>query len=923
MHANPELGFLGRNSERRQLDALLTKVREGQSAVLVLHGEAGIGKTALLRYAARQASGFRVAKIAGVEAEMELPFASTHQLCAPMLARLDALTGPQRDALCVALGLSSGHAPDRFLVGLAVLSLLSAVAAERPLLCLVDDAQWLDAASSQVLGFVARRLQAESVAIAFAIRELDARSEFEGLPELLLGGLEEEDARTLLARAVPGPLDDRVRDRIVAESRGNPLALLELPRTMSAAERAGGFVLPGARDVPRHIEDQYLRRVGDLPRATQRLMLLAAADPLGDARLVGRAAQRLGIEASALTPAERAELLEIGVRVRFRHPLVRSAVYRAASPEERRAVHLALAEVTDAQIDPDRRAWHLAAAAAGPDEDVASELERSAGRARARGGLAAAAAFLTRSVSLTRDPARQVDRGLAAAQASLHAGAFDAALGLLATAETGTLDQLERARVDLLRGQIAAASGADREAAAQLLAAAKRLEPLDVSLARETYLDAWGAALFAGELAGSVDLLDVSRAARSAPRPVDAPHPVDLLLDGLAVLMTEGRGVAAATLKLAVSAFRGEEISVEKGLQWSVLASCASVELWDFESWDAVITRQMELARDAGALAPLSIALNGEGIVVAWSGDFPAAAGVVAEADAVTEATGTRIAPYGGMLLAALRGREAEACALIDAAIRDATTSGEGLAVQYARWATAVLYNGLGDYEQALSAARQASDDAPDLFLSVWALPELVEAAIRSGHPRLAAGACERLADSANVSGTDWGLGIAARSRALLDEAEAADSYYREAIARLTRTRLRTELARAHLLYGEWLRRENRRGDARTQLRTAHDLFTSIGMEAFAERARRELLATGEKLRKRSVESRDDLTAQERQIAQLARDGLSNPEIGARLFLSPRTVEWHLHHVFTKLGIRSRQQLGRALPASDSEAVPR
>ena len=644
-------------------------------------------------------------------------------------------------------------------------------------------------------------------------------------------------------------------------------------------------------------------------------MLLAAADPLGDATLVWRAAQRLGIEASALTPAERAELLEIGVRVRFRHPLVRSAVYRAASPEERRAVHLVLADVTDAQVDPDRRAWHLAAAAAGPDEDVASELERSAGRARARGGLAAAAAFLGRSVSLTRDPARQVDRGLAAAQASLHAGAFDAALGLLATAETGTLDELERARVDLLRGQIAAASGADREAAAQLLTAAKRLEPLDVSLARETYLDAWGAALFAGELAGSVDLLDVSRAARSAPRSAHAPHPADLLLDGLATLMTDGRAAAAATLKLAVSAFRGEGISVEKGLQWSVLASCASVELWDFESWDAVITRQMELARDAGALAPLSIALNGEGIVVAWSGDFPAAAGVVAEADAVTEATGTRIAPYGGMLLAALRGRQVEGCALIDAAIKDATAGGEGLAVQYARWATAVLHNGLSRYEQALSAARQASDDAPDLFVSVWALPELVEAAIRSGRPLLAAEACERLADSANVSSTDWGLGISARSRALLNEAEAADSYYREAIARLSRTRLRTELARAHLLYGEWLRRENRRGDARTQLHTAHDQFTSMGMDGFAERARRELLGTGEKLRKRSVESRDDLTAQERQIAQLARDGLSNPEIGARLFLSPRTVEWHLHHVFTKLGIRSRQQLARAVPS--------
>src|SRR5215207_9988714 len=918
MHATPALGFLGRTSERGQLDALLANVREGQSAVLVLHGEAGIGKTALLRYAARQASSFRVASIEGVEAEMELPFASAHQLCAPMLDRLDALPRPQRDALCVALGLASGDAPDRFMVGLAVLSLLSAVAAERPLLCLVDDAQWLDAASSEVLGSAARRLLAESVAIVFAVRDPGARREFEGLPERQLEGLGEEDARALLARALPGPLDDRVRDRIVAESRGNPLALLELPRIMNAAERAGGFVLSAAGDVPRHIEDQYLRRFSDLPDATQRLMLLAAADPLGDAPLVLQAARRLGIETSDVAPADRAKLLEIGSRVRFRHPLVRSAVYRAASPEERRTVHLALAQETDAQADPDRRAWHLAAAAAGPDEEVASELARSAGRARARGGIAAAAAFLSRSVTLTRDPGRQVDRALAAAHASLHAGAFDVALGLLATAETGTLDELERARVDLLRGQIAAASGADREAAAQLLKAAKRLEPLDVSLARETYLDAWGAALFAGGLAGSADLLDVSLAARSARRPAHAPHPADLLLDGLAVLVTEGRGAAAATLKLAVRAFRGEAISVEKGLQWSVLASCASVEVWDFESWDAVITRQMELARDAGALAPLSIALNGAGIVLAWSGDFAAAAGVVAEADAVTEATGTRIAPYGGMLLAALQGRDGAACALLDAAIRDATASGEGLAVQYARWAAAVLYNGLGSYEQALSAAQQGSEDVPDLFLSVWALPELVEAAIRTGNPRLADEACERLASSANVSGTEWGLGIASRSRALLSEGQVAESCHRDAIEHLGRTRVRAELARAHLLYGEWLRRENRRGDARAQLRAAHDQFSSMGMEAFAERARRELLATGEKLRKRTAETRDDLTAQERQIAQLARDGLSNPEIGARLFLSPRTVEWHLHHVFTKLGIRSRQQLARALSSLDS-----
>jgi DNA-binding CsgD family transcriptional regulator len=912
--------LLGRANERQALDQLLENVRGGQSAVLVVHGEAGVGKTALLHYCASQASGFRVAAIAGVESEMELPFAGLHQLCAPMLGRLDALPEPQRAALCVALGLSSGPAPDRFLVALATLSLLAEVAVERPLLCLVDDAQWLDAASGQVLGFVARRLLAESVALLFAVRDPTDERELAGLPELALGGLPDHDARTLLATVIPGRRDERVRDRLVAETRGNPLAILELPRGLTATQLPGGFGLLGAHALSGRIEESFLRRLAALPEEARLLLLVAAAEPVDDPLLVWRAAERLGIALSAASAVEAEGLLAIGERVTFLHPLVRSAVYRSASPQQRRAVHLALAEVTDAEVDADRRAWHLAAAAPGPDEQVASELERSAGRAQARGGLAAAAAFLHRSVALTRDPARRTDRALAAAQASLHAGAFDAALGLLAAAEAGPLDRLQRARVDLLRGQVASAS-AGTDAPAQLLKAAARLEPLDPSLARETYLDAWGAALFAGHLAGSANLVDVSEAARSAPPPTDPPHPSDLLLDGLALLITDGRAAAAPTLRRAVNAFRGEEISVEKGLQWGVLASCAAVELWDFESWDAVITRQMELARDAGALAPFSIALNGEGIVVTWRGDFAAAARVVVEADAVTEATGTRIAPYGGMLLAAFRGREAEARALIDATIKGAIAGGEGLAVQYAHWTTAVLYNGLGRYEPALRAARQASEDTTELFLAAWALPELIEASVRSGKTQLGAGALERLAEAIAAAGTDWGLGIEARSRALLSDGEAAEGLHREALDRLSRTRLRPELARAHLLYGEWLRRENRRVDARAQLRTAHQLFTAIGMEAFAERARGELLATGEKVRKRTVETRDELTAQERQIARLARDGLSNPEIGARLFLSPRTVEWHLHKVFAKLGIRSRRELALALPASDAELV--
>jgi DNA-binding CsgD family transcriptional regulator len=919
-HRPPVL--LGRAGERLLLDRLLETVRGGQSAVLVIRGDAGVGKTALLHYCARQAAGFRVARIAGVESEMELPYAALHQLCAPTLARLDALPEPQQRALSVAFGLSSGDTPDRFLVALAALSLLAEVGSDRPLLCLVDDAQWLDDASGEVLGFVARRLKAESLAIVFAVRQPSEARQLVGLPELPVRGLAKEDARVVLATVVPGLLDERIRDRIVAETHGNPLALLELPQGLTAAELAGGFGLPAAQALSGRIEESFLQRLEALPEDARLLLLVAAAEPVGDALLVWRAVERLGTGVSSTTAAETEGLLEIDEQVTFRHPLVRSAVYRSAPPPERRTVHLALAEVTDPEVDADRRAWHLASAAPGPDEEVAVELERSAGRAQARGGLAAAAAFLRRAVALTRDPTRRADRALAAAQAHLHAGAFDPALGLLAAAEAGSLDEFQRARVDLLRGQIAFASSVGSDAPPLLLKAARRLERLDAELARETYLDAWGAALFAGRLATAGSLLEVSRAARAAPRPMHPPRPSDLLLDGLATLITEGRAAAAPMLRRATSAFAAEEVSARENFRWGWLTTVPSNVLWDEESWHAINLRQLRLARDAGALARLPIDLTASAILAAWWGDFASAAAAIAEADAVTEATETRIAPYGAMLLAAFQGREADASTLIDAATTDAIAGGQGIGVQYARWVAAILFNGLGRYEEALAAAEQAGGDIPELFLPAWALPELIEASVRSGKSHLGAGALERLAAATAAAGTDWALGIEARSRALLSEGEAADRLYREAIDRLNRTRLRPELARAHLLHGEWLRRAGRRAEAREQLRTAHDMFAAIGMDAFAERARRELLATGETVRKRNAETRDELTPQEEQIARLARDGLSNPQIGARLFLSPRTVEWHLHKVFAKLGISSRMGLHNALPSPDAEATP-
>ena len=903
------------------LDRLVEAVQAGESRALVVVGEPGAGKTALLEYLAGRAARCQVARVAGVQSEMELAFAGLHQLCAPMLGRAGQLPVPQRDALGIAFGLAAGPPPDQFLVGLAVLSLLSEVAGEQPLICLIDDEQWLDHASAQALGFVARRLGANPVGLVFAAREPGAA--LAGLPELKVEGLREDDARTLLCSVLAGPLDDRVRDRIVAETEGNPLALLELPRGLSPAELAGGFGLPGAaQPLSERIAESFRRQLEALPAQSRRLLLVAAAEPYGDPPLVWRAAGRLGIPVAAAAPAVDAGLVKFGARVRFRHPLLRSASYRAASVAERRVVHGALAEATDAETAPERRAWHRAQAAAGPDEEVAAELERSAGRAQARGGLAAAAAFLERAVLLTAEPGRRADRALAAAQAQLQAGAFGPALDLVAAAEAGPLDELQSARADLLRGEIMFALGQGSDASSLLLKAAKRLEPLNVGLARETYLTAWIAALFAARLAGSGDLPEVSRAARALP-PAAEPRPVDLVLSGLALLVADGPAAAAPTLRQAVSVFTGAGLTVEDGLRWGWIAQGAASALWDSDAWHVMLVRQLQLARDAGALERLPLLLASLGTEVVWSGDFAAGAALAAEADAVCEATGSRSFPFTAMMLASLRGNQAEAAALIEAVLAEAAAAGQGIAVAYANWVAAILANSLGRYTDALTAARQAAQDTSALYISMWALPELIEAAARTGDVGIAGDALTRLAQFTQAGGTDFGLGVEARCRALLSDGEAAESLYRETIDRLGRTRLRPELARAHLLYGEWLRRERRHSDAREQLRTAHGMLEAMGAEAFAERARRELRASGEIARKRTVVAmNEELTAQEAQIARLARDGLSNPEIGARLFISVRTVQYHLGKVFAKLEISSRSQLDRVCPATPLRPGP-
>jgi DNA-binding CsgD family transcriptional regulator len=914
----PELLRLrGRRDERAVLDRLLGDARAGRSGVLMLRGEAGIGKTALLEHAIESASDSTLLRAVGVESEMELAFAALHQLCAPVDDFVDRLPAPQRDALDITFGVSAGPAPDRFLVALSILSLLSEAAQERPLMCVIDDAQWLDRASAQVLGFVARRLLAEPVVLLVAARE--TTDAFADLPELLVDGLEDAEASKLLASVIPGRLDDRVADQLVAEARGNPLALLELPRGLSPAQLAGGFGLLGALSLAGKIEHSFLQRLEALPESTQRLLLVAAAEPVGDPALLWRAAERLAITGSTRAPAEWGGLIEIDGRVRFRHPLVRSAVYRTASAERRRRAHRALAEATDAEIDPDRRAWHLAEATAGPDEDVAAELERAAGRAQARGGLAAAAAFLQRAAALTPERGRSARRALEAAQAKYEAGALDEALALLGTAETGDVGDFQPARVQLLRAQIVFAAQRGGDAPSLLLEAARELEAVDPDRARITYLEALEAALFAGRLARGADVVEVSEAALAAPGPCGPPRPTDLLLRGMATLSIDGHAVAAPILKAALKAFREAPVLPPEESRWRSLACRAADVVWDEESWRLLATRELQRARDAGALTATPLLLSALSFIQVLCGELSAADSLLDEIRATTAATGIPAHPYVDIWVAALRGREPELSALVEGLATDAKARGEGFALPFAGQAIAALYNGLGRYEEAFAAVREVVDVAPHSELSMpGAGDELVEAAARAGERRIAEQALERLTVTTRPSGSDWACGVEARSRALLSDGDAAERLYQEAIERLRRTRVRLQLARTHLLYGEWLRRERRRLDARVQLRTALELFTNMGTEAFAGRAERELLASGERVRKRQVETREQLTNQETQVARLAGDGLSNREIGARLIISPHTVAYHLRKVFSKLDITSRNQLGRVMAQSSA-----
>lgn len=897
------------------ISQLLAEAPTGRSGVLVIRGEAGIGKSALLQHARETAasSGIRVESSVGVESETQFAFAGLHQLCAPLLDRIGTLPDPQQNALSVALGYRSGAAPDRFLVGLAVLNLL---AEEGPMLCIVDDAQWLDQASAQVLAFVARRVAAERLVLIFAVRDPceSPGNPLVGLPEVRLAGLGEADARALLRTAVRAPLDRGVRDRIVAEARGNPLALLEFP---SGVQFAGGFELPNVMSVPRRIEDSFQRRSGSLPVATQQLMLVAASEPTGDVALLWRAAEHSGIDRDAAAPAESSGLLEIDSRVRFRHPLVRSAVYRAATAPQHRQAHHALAVATDPRVDPDRRAWHRAQAVLGTDEEAAAELERSADRALARSGFAAAAAFLKHATDLTPEPARRARRALDAANAKHCAGAPEAAMELLESVDATQLDARQRARLELLRAQMTFHLTQGGEVPGMLLGAARMLTPLDPSLARETYLQAFDAATITGSPGVDAGLPEIAQAVTAAPVPPGLPGPADLLLDGLVAAHTHGFETGVPVLRRALEAFREHVFPVETvqagdAGNWLWLATRTAIGLFEDESVIVLADRYVRFAREAGALATLPAALLVSACARVYTGELALAAELADEAAVITQVSGAKPMSFAHTYLDAWRGVDPAPTDQYDARDCEATERTRGIEDTVSMCAMAVLHNGRGNYAAARKAASQACETYEPAIR--WqALHELVESATRTGELESAVLAAEELTMRARASGTEWALGVAARSQALTCNGSEAEEHYREAVERLGNCRMGAFLARTHLVFGEWLRREGRRHEAREQLRTAHALLSGMGAEPFADRAARELRATGEHPRKRTAQPADGLTAQEVTIARLVATGATSREVGAQLFLSPRTIEAHLRNIFRKLGITSRRQL-RELP---------
>jgi DNA-binding CsgD family transcriptional regulator len=879
-----------------------------------MRGEAGIGKSTLLDDLEATARGFCVIRAAGVESEMELAYAGLQQLCTPILDRLTDLPSFQQDVLERTFGFRTGSPPKRFQVGMAVLDLVATTAQGQPLLCLIDDAQWLDRASLQAIAFVGRRLLAERIAVVAAARDTPDDGELVGLSEIHLDGLSTDDARKLYDSVVVGPIDAAVRDRIIAETRGNPLALLELPRTWTSAELIEGLGEPARTTVSSRLELAFAKRLGELPQKTQTLLALAAAEPRGDPILLWAAAERLGLSANAAEPAERAGLIEFGQHVCFRHPLVRAAAYRAAPLPMRLEVHRALGEVMDPIRDAERRVWHRACSTVTYDEGIAVELERSADRAKARGGLVGAAALLERAALLTQSGERRADRTLAAAQAKRDAGALDSALRLLSVVDSEPYTDLRSALTERLRAQIAFDQRRGAEAARLLLTAAARVVSSEPRLARDIYLEALAAAIWAPSDDSRELISKTAEAARTAPLPQQPPRTADLLLDALACMVTDGYTAAAPMMTNALAAVRDHSVGADgldalTRLVGNRAACVIATEAWDYDTGRAEAERQVKLARDSGALVQLQFALHFLACYLLLAGDIPGAAALVEEERLLAGMTRTAPVGSGGLFVDAFRGDAARAIPTIEAVVEAATKAGQGRTTALAHYVGAVLYNGLGRHADALHHAQRVVESGV-LGCQTLAMSELAEAAARQEDRDLLAQTSAWVRERATATPMPWALGIAARIEALGADGADAGALYQHSIEQLGKTPLRVELARSQLLYGEWLRRRGQTGDARAHLAAAHESLATMGVGAFAERARAELSATTGRRVRRSIDAPSvQLTSQELQIALLVQQGLSNREVGGRLFLSPRTVEWHLRNVFGKVGVTSRRQL--------------
>ncbi|MET0700347.1 MAG: AAA family ATPase [Mycobacterium sp.] len=904
--------LIGRQGEQRLLGELVDGVRHGRSGVVVVRGEPGIGKTALLGDVATRHRDFRVIRINGAETEMELAYSGVQQLCDPLMEFSSRIPSPQRTALEVALGLRSGPVPDRLLVGLAVLTLVSEAGNDHAMMCLIDDAQWVDDASLKVLAIVARRLVADRVAMIFAARDREGAQVLPGFPELRLDGLSATEARNLLNDVFPGQIDERVRETVITEAGGSPLALLELHRALTPEELAGGYGLTTASSRLARIEQTYGRQIRELPSATRLLLLIAAAEPAGRPAWLWAAADLLGVGIATAAPAEGVKLVTANGGISFRHPLIRSVVYQHASLPDRRRVHAALASAIGDDDAREHRAWHRAQAAAAPDEDVAAELEYCAARAGARGGSAAAATFLATAASLTPEARHRTQRALSAAAAKLDAGAQEAAGQLLAMALQAPPDEFADARIELLRTQLALSTTPITDAPQLLLASAQRLAHFDATSARETYLQAVMAAVHAGRLATEQgnSAAAVAEIARTAPT-AESITSVDLLLDGLIVRLTEGFTAAAPLLRRAIDLYLREEAAGTADPRWHDTTHRVSLDLFDRETYSYLAGRQLESLRAAGALSVLPTALLTNASLLVTKARFDEAAVLLEEANGIVTATTGAPLPITGVHchLEAYRGQEDRCQRIIKATIANGTARGAGSEIAGALHAQAVLLNGLGKYHEALSAAVSAAA-YDDIAMCGVALIELVEAASKCGEMSTATEATNRLLERTESSPTAYAAAVAARCAALVGHGDAAELLYRTAIARITECNdALVQLPRTHLLYGEWLQGEGRQNEAQEELRHAVEMFTVMGAEGFADRARRGLRATGAAVGNGSRRRSMDLTTQEFHIATLASDGHTSREIGSTLFLSRRTVEWHLGKIFAKLNVTSRRQL--------------